>query len=476
MTYTILFVVMLILVSGFIAYFGDILGRRMGKKRLTLFGLRPKYTAIVITTITGMIISTLALFTLITVNSQFRRVFTQGERIVHLNDSLTKSNTELERNIRTLSAEGIEMKAELARVQVEFKAAKAKADAARREAAIARAARDTAQKQVAQLRESIAASKISLGFIQLRNAAQVQRLARLNKILAEAKQRLADANERLVDAQGRALDIQKLVDANEKTMIEQQARIVTLGKQNLDFERQMRSQKVTFRQGDEIARAVISPRESSFIIRASLYSLLTKAGARAETQGASPGKNGRAVNLVYRQLDSGELRITNTDEKECLDAAQDLIGRSAYRGVPVLVQVLCASNSVEGEQVPVEMKFYTNGLVFSKGQRISIGVADGKGSEGRVLLWLTGFLQDPSHGVTASALNAGVVPIANPGALPQVGVNAAQQVDALIAVTEEIRNVQGQAKVEVYAANDIYAADSLNMNNMRFKIVPLKSE
>ena len=67
MRYSIFFAIVLVLVSGFIAYFGDLLGRRMGKKRLTLFGLRPRHTAIGVTTITGMIIAALALITLISI-------------------------------------------------------------------------------------------------------------------------------------------------------------------------------------------------------------------------------------------------------------------------------------------------------------------------------------------------------------------------------------------------------------------------
>ena len=91
-------------------------------------------------------------------------------------------------------------------------------------------------------------------------------------------------------------------------------------------------------------------------------------------------------------------------------------------------------------------------------------------------MWLMGFLQDQYAGVTASALNAGIVPVANPGAVPAEGVNTEQQVEALIGVTEQIRAIGGPAKVEVYAAKDIFRADSLNMNNMRFNIVGLKSE
>jgi uncharacterized protein (DUF3084 family) len=44
-------------IGGLIAFLGDRVGMRVGKKRLTFFGLRPKYTSIIITIITGILIS-----------------------------------------------------------------------------------------------------------------------------------------------------------------------------------------------------------------------------------------------------------------------------------------------------------------------------------------------------------------------------------------------------------------------------------
>jgi hypothetical protein len=460
MSYTILFVVALILVSGFIAYFGDILGRRMGKKRLTLFGLRPRYTAIVITTITGMLISTLALFTLIMVNSQFRRVFTQGEYIIHQSERLAKSNEELERTKQSLTAEAAKLAESLDKLQKQVDHEKALAAAARK-------ARDAAQKRVTQLREEIADGKLSLNYLGQRNHAAVLELARRQK-------RLITAQRQLVQAEKQVAATEKQVAEYERTIKEQQGQIAKLGQQSMKFELRtsmLRSQRVTFRQGDEIARAVISAEGSPFGIRADVYSLLALAGSRAEKQGARVGDNGRAVNLVYRKLVTRELGVTVKDEDACVKMAVEAIAGSPYR--QALVQVVCADNSVEPEQVPVEIRLWVNNLVFREGDRISIGIADGKASEGRALMWLIGFLQTD---VTNSAVAHGTVPIANPGAQAQVDINREQQIDALLDVTERMRAIQGPAKVEVLAAKDIHSADTLNMTNMRFQISPLKSE
>ncbi|NIO64040.1 MAG: DUF3084 domain-containing protein, partial [Gammaproteobacteria bacterium] len=57
----ILLIVALVLVSGLIAYIGDIVGRRMGRKRLSLFGMRPRHTAIAVSVAAGMLITVITL-------------------------------------------------------------------------------------------------------------------------------------------------------------------------------------------------------------------------------------------------------------------------------------------------------------------------------------------------------------------------------------------------------------------------------
>ncbi|MGE5558761.1 MAG: DUF3084 domain-containing protein [Bacillota bacterium] len=66
-------ILMLILVGGSIAYLGDWMGSKIGKKRLSLFGLRPRYTSIVMTVITGIMIAVSTLIILSLVSSDVRQ-------------------------------------------------------------------------------------------------------------------------------------------------------------------------------------------------------------------------------------------------------------------------------------------------------------------------------------------------------------------------------------------------------------------
>ena len=58
--WTLLAMLALVITGGFISYFGDLQGRRWGKKRVSWFGMRPKHTAILITSLTGGIIALLS--------------------------------------------------------------------------------------------------------------------------------------------------------------------------------------------------------------------------------------------------------------------------------------------------------------------------------------------------------------------------------------------------------------------------------
>ena len=61
----------LMLMGGLIAFLGDKIGSKVGKKRMTLFGLRPKYTSIIVTIISGVLISFLTVAVLAVVMKMY---------------------------------------------------------------------------------------------------------------------------------------------------------------------------------------------------------------------------------------------------------------------------------------------------------------------------------------------------------------------------------------------------------------------
>ena len=89
----------LIIVAGIIAYVGDKIGMKIGKKRLSLFGLRPKHTSIVITVGTGILIALASLVLLMGASKDVRMALfdmeAMLERLSVLNQSLASKNNEL---------------------------------------------------------------------------------------------------------------------------------------------------------------------------------------------------------------------------------------------------------------------------------------------------------------------------------------------------------------------------------------------
>ena len=67
-----LLIIFLLLLGGLISSFGDLLGTKIGKARFSLFKLRPRKTATLITIITGSFISASSISLILLVNSQLR--------------------------------------------------------------------------------------------------------------------------------------------------------------------------------------------------------------------------------------------------------------------------------------------------------------------------------------------------------------------------------------------------------------------
>ena len=67
-----LLIIFLLILGGLISSFGDLLGTKIGKARFSIFKLRPKKTATLITIITGSLISASSLSLMLMVNSQLR--------------------------------------------------------------------------------------------------------------------------------------------------------------------------------------------------------------------------------------------------------------------------------------------------------------------------------------------------------------------------------------------------------------------
>ena len=107
-----LFIIFLLLLGGLISTLGDLLGSKIGKARFSVLKLRPKKTAILITILTGSLISASSLFLMILVNRQLRvGLFRLGDLQKKLQQSkqnlipLEKERAKLEKKIKAKESE-----------------------------------------------------------------------------------------------------------------------------------------------------------------------------------------------------------------------------------------------------------------------------------------------------------------------------------------------------------------------------------
>ena len=63
---------MLVVIGGIIAFIGDRIGMKIGKKRLSIFGLRPKHTSMLITVITGIVVAATSVLVMSIVSQDVR--------------------------------------------------------------------------------------------------------------------------------------------------------------------------------------------------------------------------------------------------------------------------------------------------------------------------------------------------------------------------------------------------------------------
>jgi len=96
----------LAVVSALVAWAGDIIGMKLGKKRVTFLKLRPKYTSRIISVITGIGI---ALFTLLVISVASEPVRTALFSMNYVQNQITNLTAELQQNRANLQNMEVEL-------------------------------------------------------------------------------------------------------------------------------------------------------------------------------------------------------------------------------------------------------------------------------------------------------------------------------------------------------------------------------
>ncbi len=204
-----LLILTLLLLGGVLSTLGDRLGTRVGKARLSLFGLRPKNTAVVITALTGALISALSLGLMLLVSEQLRLGLFELDQIqARLRDSrsaLRQSQADLDRSRAELS------RAELGRSQAMAGRQRAIDSQHKAEAQL-----NTAQTRIAALRrelQPLQRERTRLEAERLRLSREVKgrdaEIRRTEAELSSVRQRIAAGEKELKGLEGNVLALRR---------------------------------------------------------------------------------------------------------------------------------------------------------------------------------------------------------------------------------------------------------------------------
>ncbi|MDM7462028.1 MAG: DUF3084 domain-containing protein [bacterium] len=500
MTFTMLMIVaFLTLFGGALAYAADGLGRKLGKQRLSLFGIRPRHTATLITTATGCLTVALTVMGMTLANESFRAWITRGDQILqelHANEARLKElqarNAELESVNQQIRARQAQLSSELAKLEREYQAQLAQAEQLRaqlsqvnaqlqstqarlgdanRQLTQAQRTREQLEAQIRAERAHINTLRQAQDALRRQNdefAQQGASLASENAQLDRENRRLREAGEQL-QAQNRQLEEQnRQLESQNSILLD---RAASLRVQLIELEQatrelaqlaNIRLRPIAVQIEEELGRIVVDAGLSEVRVRQALQDLLNLADHTARARGASPavGQN-RAVFIPDKRVRLATGEQDEISESESLEAIVQNIRASRDS---VVVIALSLTNTAQGEPAPIELRLFRNRKVFDAHEeiaRLTIDCRPDRNPLGQVLH----FLQSE---VRRRAIEAGILPRQErAGMPPTVGET---EPEALIELMEQARRCRTERVVLIVrAAKTTYAGDTLTL---KFETLP----
>ena len=405
--YGLYLIAVLVVTGGAIAFIGDRLGTKIGKKRLSIFGLRPRHTSNVVTVITGVVITALTIG-MMSITSENVRTALFG--MEELNANLASKQHELE----NLSDELILAKGEYQQANEELQKSKSEID--------------DLHKEQTELKEESDKLKEGNKTLELKNAKLLSdndSLVAKNDELTSSNSQLAKDNENLSKNNSElSANNDKLKDDN-KTLEDRNEHL-------RDGIVAMREGDIVFRAGEILASGVIKGnREASEIVK-DIDDLADAA----------------TLNVSRRIGDSGDDSVWIYQPE--LSEAVKTISESQQ---DVVLRIAVASNLMRGEPVRTSLELYKNDKIYDKDEYIiamAYEMKDGVNAEQVV----RNFLSEVNHAASAKGVLAD--PITG-----SVGVIEGAQ---LYQIIDAVSETQGTIILTAYAREATTAIGPLRLS------------
>jgi len=351
-------VVLLVFISGLIAYIGDYVGRKVGKKRISLFNLRPKYTSIIVTIITGAVIVSVTLILLFAFSQYARTSFFGLKRIVdeletrkiQLQESTAlfeKKQKELERSTFEYKRQEEELRAEIEKNREDYKENVERLD---------------------EILGNINIKSIELNELQESHDMMSVDFAKLKKETAELTARKNELEEEI------------------KTSID---RISQLSVETLYGD-------IVYHRDQLLARVVISKSIKESDLKTQLMAMINSLLAEAVERGVIVDKD---TGLIFNEQFKGLMDVMKASKDD------------------VIIDALAANNVFKGQQMYIKMRPTVNRRIFSTGEIIVEQRVSGEMTRIEAEQFVSSALQR----VSAEALKRGMLPDAETkriGAVP----------------------------------------------------------
>lgn len=317
-------ILVMIITGGVIAFIGDKLGTKIGKKRLSIFGLRPRHTSMIVTVVTGGLITALSIGFMALISQNVRTALfgmdelraTMNSTLAELDeatDNLFKAQTEFERANENLR----ESKIEIAALKDEQVTLRTESDRLKE----GNAQLESTNAELSALNENLSGTNATL-------EADNKKLGEFNVTLTADNEKLSSANDKLTS------DNSDLEERNRRLR---------------DGIIAIREGDITLRAGEILSSGIIRGGRTSEEISADIDALAERARQNLIERFGAESDNSV---WIYRPE---ELRVIEEIESSNRD---------------MVVRISAAGNLIRGEPIRAKLEIYPNELIFHKGEQI----------------------------------------------------------------------------------------------------------
>jgi uncharacterized protein (DUF3084 family) len=311
--FTVQIILLLLVIGGAIAYIGNYVGKYIGKQRLTIFNLRPRHTAMMITVLSGVLIAFLTLGVLLIVSQDARTAFL----------GLDKLKEQIALKTVELNAANLELQQKLSQTKdLEEKLTGAKSEIGQLNKAkqkLSREVKVTRQGEVILKKGEV----ITLSLIQA-GPEKSKIEAGLKQILASADANLRSygikSNKSLVTVAPDDFDqaVYSLTGQNKVFVVKLVALRNTLWGEEVPAQFDIIENKLVFKENTEIANGEIAAKLSAPQIEQEVTRILGLARQAALEAGIQTDPSGSLGSLPYSQIVDLARKIKNYDRKTIL--------------------------------------------------------------------------------------------------------------------------------------------------------------